>query len=460
MSFCRFFKKARQRASFEAESQPQETTPVTPEGPSGSSIPVLSPPVESGQHVPAPVSPRRVRYLNIIRQYFPLPRRRNSELADRHAGLESRPQVPGFDSRQVSLDVVMPHFELAGHHGGLGFRPQMREFIGGLLERYLQHRMNRQLDNEIAGRQDRSNRADIEHRVSQHAHGSTMPQACPSQNDDIEGRQLDNEYLAQLEIMLADRAARRSLANVEHDNSQHSYEPAIPMDFPLRNTEAERAQLDLAVMREFEEASNSEVNIEDHDSQNAHGYTMPQTFPSQNDEIEGHSLLRPTPRMQNRATSPVPSHSSNISYYSTSDDDNYGPRGTDNADDEPSSDHGSQVRRGRSLLRSGSPFSDVFPALQGSNHPSRDHSQVHRGRTLLRTSSLVKDPWVALWGPIGLPNDQAFHEPGGIAPEQDSSVVSDSASDSVSQEPRGRTLRRASSIVSDPASDSSGSSSP
>ncbi|KAJ5812972.1 hypothetical protein N7447_009995 [Penicillium robsamsonii] len=404
MSLRRFFKKARQRASLEAESQPQETTLITTEGPSGSSIPVLLPPAESSQLVPAPLSPRRIRYLNIIRQYFPLPRRRNSELADRHAGLESRPQMSEFDSHQVSLDVVMPHFELAGRHGGLGFRPQMRGFIGGLLERHLQHQMNRHLGNEIASHQDRNSRADV-----------------------------------------------------EHDNAQHSYEPAIPMEFPLCNTEAEGAQLDLAMMREFEdafalyEASNSQADVEDHDPQNAHGFTMPQTFPPQNDKIEGHSLLRPTPRMQIRAAGPVPSHSGNIPYYSTSDDDNNEPRGRENSDDNPSSDRGSQVRRGRSLRRSGSPFSDVFPALQGSNYPSRDPSQVHRGRTLLRASSLVNDPWVALWGPISLPNDQIFQEPCGITTRRASNVGGDSASDSGSQESRGRTLRRASSVVNNSA---------
>ncbi|KAJ5178445.1 uncharacterized protein N7500_001144 [Penicillium coprophilum] len=262
----------------------------------------------------------------------------------------------GFASRRVNVDAVMPHFETAGRDGGLGFRQQMREFMGRLVGGYSQHQETRQLDNDIANRQDMNNQA----------------------------------------------------------------------------------------------------HVEDHDYQNAHGVAIRQAFPSSNNEIEGYRLLRLTPqmRMLARTASPVPSLSSNIPYYNTTDDENNELRGIDNSDDNPSRDQDSQVRRGRSLRRDGSPASDAFPAPQGSNHPSRDHSQANRGRQLLRASSFVIDPWVSLWGPIGQPNESITRRPcGSTTPGQASSVASESASDPVSQEPRGRTLRRASSIVNDPVGD-------
>ncbi|OQE44670.1 hypothetical protein PENCOP_c002G00654 [Penicillium coprophilum] len=353
MSLRRLFKKARNRTSFQDESQPQETATVTTEGPGGSSIPVLSSPAEIDTSVPVPRSPRHIRYLNVIQRYF----RRGHELAGHHAGLdEVRPQMHKFASHQVDVDAFMPHFEPAGCHGGLGFRLQMREFMSRLVGGNPQHQGTRQLDNDIANHQDINNQA----------------------------------------------------------------------------------------------------HVEDHDYQNAHGFAIRQDFPSSNNEIEGYSLLRLTARMRItiRTASPVPSLSSNIPYYNTTDDENNELRGTDNSDDDPSSDQDSQVRRGRSLRRYGSPASDAFPAPQGSNHPSRNHSQVNRGRTLLRASSFVIDPWVVLWGPIGQPNESISRRPcGSTTPRQTSSVVSESASDPDSQEPRGRALRRASSTINDPVDD-------
>ncbi|KAJ5423384.1 hypothetical protein N7491_008600 [Penicillium cf. griseofulvum] len=500
MSLRRFIRKVRHRASFPAESeaqdsqsqgwQPQGSTTLTTEGSSSSLVPLLPPPAESSPVLP--VSPRPRHYRDIIRRFFPLRRRRSSELVGRHAGLGR--EVAG---RQPSLDAILTNLELAGRHAGLGrefagwlrhpsfdaamanleldgrhiplgFTPQMHEFISGLLERYQYRRALRQIMAENARRQGRENQANVEH-DSQHEHGSAMSQARPFQDGDIQGRHPNYEVLNHLENVLASRAARPSPAVVEGENLQRSYEDLLYL--PPPNTEADPIQYDPDTMRGFEdvfarqEARNNQANVEDRDSQHAHGSGMAQAFPSQNDEIEGYGFARPPSRMQIRAASSVHSHSSNIPYSSTSHDDNNELRDTDSFN--------SQVRRGRSLRRHGSSFSNVFP----SNHPSRDHSQLYRGRQLIRAASVAADPWTPLWGPVDIPSDPVSQEPYGrrlrrastvasarasdqISEEphdrtlrQGSGLISEPASDPVSQEPRGRTLRRASSVASDPAND-------
>jgi hypothetical protein len=71
----------------------------------------------------------------------------------------------------------------------------------------------------------------------------------------------------------------------------------------------------------------------------------------------------------------------------------------------PLRDLSPQVRRGRTLRRAGSGFSDAFPEVRRT-HPDREPSdEEQRGRQLLRTSSIVTDPWAELWGPVDLPVD-------------------------------------------------------
>ncbi|CAI7632991.1 unnamed protein product [Penicillium glandicola] len=213
----------------------------------------------------------------------------------------------------------------------------------------------------------------------------------------------------------------------------------------------------LEIMLANHEAINSHENDEDQDSRYAHGSAILQDRQLQNDEVEGRSLPRPTPQMHTRAASFIHSHSSNIPYY-TGHGDNNQLRASDNSDD-PSSDEGSQVRRGRSLRRSGSPVSDAFPEIGGSNHPSRDHSQLRRGRALLRASSVVSDPWAELWGSIHQSSGPSSPERRSRTLLRDRSLVSDTSSDlwssnnrsdDSSQVRRGRSLLRASSVVGDP----------
>ncbi|KAJ6129039.1 hypothetical protein N7471_010256 [Penicillium samsonianum] len=232
----------------------------------------------------------------------------------------------GFTSRHVSL--VQQHFGSAGRHAGLGLRQQIREFASRQVDRYRRQRSRRRersrFGNLLASRQARNRQQNIEDHNSQHAHPLTMLENSPLQN---------YSELRRFENLLASRPARNNQQNIEDLNFQNGYGWLI-LEFPL---------------------------------QHAHGSAMSEAFPLQDDEIEGHILSRRLPQMP-RAASPVRSHSSNISYF------------TDNSDYDPPSDGDSEVRRGRSLRRAGSNFSDAFSEGRG---PSRDHSEEWRGRSLV-----------------------------------------------------------------------------